>query len=210
MARRSMVSPPGARAARRPRRRLGASSVPAIRPSASRMTRSAYAAAIGSWVTITTVWPSASTTSRRSASTPRPVLGVERSGGLVGEHDLGPGDERPGDRDALLLAAGELRGTVAQALVEPDPRGDLAHLRAPRAAAVEAQRQADVLGDRQRRHQVEGLEDEADALAPQDRQPPLAEPGEVDARRARRCRTSAGPARPPRAGTCSCPTPTAP
>ena len=105
-----------------------------------------------------------------------PGAGVQRSGRLVGEHDLGPGDERPGDRDPLLLAAGELGGTVAQALVEPDPRRDLAHLRAPGTAAVQAQRQADVLGDRERRHQVEGLEDEPDPLAPQDRQPPLAEP----------------------------------
>ena len=74
-----------------------------------------------------------------------PGAGVERSGRLVGEHDLGPGDERPGDRDPLLLAAGELGRTVAQAVVEPDPRRDLAHLRAPHAATVEAQRQTDVL-----------------------------------------------------------------
>ena len=44
-----------------------------------------------------------------------PGAGVERSGGLVGEDHLGPCDERAGDRDALLLAAGELGGTVAQA-----------------------------------------------------------------------------------------------
>src|SRR4051812_24712347 len=37
------------------------------------MTESACAAATGSWVTITTVWPSSSTTSRRRASTSRPV-----------------------------------------------------------------------------------------------------------------------------------------
>ena len=38
---------------------------------------------------------------------------VKRSGRLVGEHDLGPGDERSRDRDPLLLAARELGGTVA-------------------------------------------------------------------------------------------------
>ena len=108
-----------------------------------------------------------------------PGAPVERSGRLVGEHDLGPGDERAGDRDALLLAAGELRGTVAQAVLEPDPRRDLAHGRAPRAAAVQPQRQADVLRDRERGQQVEGLEHEPDPLAPQDRQPPLAEPRQV-------------------------------
>ena len=35
---------------------------------------------------------------------------VEVAGGLVGEHDVRLGDERSGDRDALLLAAGELGG----------------------------------------------------------------------------------------------------
>ena len=108
-----------------------------------------------------------------------PGLGVQRSGRLIGEHNLGAGDERAGDRDALLLAAGELRGTVAQAFLQADPRGDLAHLRAPWAPTVEAQRQGDVLGDRERRHQVEGLKDEPDPLASEDRQPPLAETREV-------------------------------
>src|SRR2546423_10104474 len=41
--------------------------------------------------------------------------------------------------------------------------------------AVKAHRQADVLSDRQRGHQVEGLEDEPDPLAAQDRQPSLAQ-----------------------------------
>ena len=99
---------------------------------------------------------------------------------------------------------------MAQALVEPDPRRDLAHVRAPRPAAVEAQRQADVLGDRERGQQVEGLEDEADPLAPQDRQPPLAEPRQVGV--AERDGAGGGPVEPRRhvAGTCSCPSPTGP
>ena len=61
------------RGALRLRRRWGPSSVPANRPSASSMTRLAYAAATGSWVTITTVCPSSSTTPRSRASTSRPV-----------------------------------------------------------------------------------------------------------------------------------------
>ena len=35
-------------------------------------------------------------------------LGVEVAGRLVGEDHARPDDERPGDRDALLLAAGEV------------------------------------------------------------------------------------------------------
>ena len=108
-----------------------------------------------------------------------PGARVERSGRLVGEHHLGAGDERPGDRHSLLLAAGELRGTMAQALLQPNARRDVADGRAPRAAAIEAQRQGDVLGDRERGQQVEGLEHEPDALAPQDRQAPLAEACQV-------------------------------
>ena len=42
-----------------------------------------------------------------------PVARIQRSGRLVGEHHLGPSDERPGDSNTLLLAAGELSGTVA-------------------------------------------------------------------------------------------------
>ena len=39
-------------------------------------------------------------------------LGVEVAGGLVGEHDRRARDERARDRDALLLAARQLGGTV--------------------------------------------------------------------------------------------------
>ena len=45
---------------------------------------------------------------------------VEVAGGLVGEHDLGLGDQRAGDRDALLLAAGQLAGPVREPLTEPE------------------------------------------------------------------------------------------
>ena len=81
---------------------------PAIRPSASRTTRSAYAAAVGSCVTMMIVRPSSRTDRRRKLSTSAPDAGVEVAGGLVGEDDLGLGDERAGDRHPLLLAAGEL------------------------------------------------------------------------------------------------------
>jgi hypothetical protein len=104
-----------------------------------------------------------------------PGVSVQRSCRLVGEHHLRPGDECPGDRDPLLLAAGELRGAVAQALVQPDPGGDLTDGRAPRPVAVQPQRQRDVLGDGERWQQVEGLEHEPDPLTPQDRQPLFAE-----------------------------------
>src|SRR5699024_4858969 len=49
-------------------------SSPASRPSASSTTRSARAAARGSWVTMTTVWPSSSTEDRRMLSTSSPAF----------------------------------------------------------------------------------------------------------------------------------------
>ncbi len=48
------------------------------------------------------------------------VGGVEVAGGLVGEHDGGAEDEGAGERDALLLAAGELDGVVVEAVAEAD------------------------------------------------------------------------------------------
>src|SRR5699024_5192270 len=46
----------------------------------------------------------------------RDQLRVQGAGGLVEEHQLGVHRERPGDGDALLLPAGELRGVVVGAV----------------------------------------------------------------------------------------------
>ncbi len=50
---------------------------------------------------------------------------VEVSGGLVGHEDGGVEQERTGDRNALLLAAGEAPRAVAQALAEAKAPQDL-------------------------------------------------------------------------------------
>ncbi len=42
------------------------------------------------------------------------AVAVERAGGLVGEQQDWLGHDRAGDSDALLLAAGQLRGQVVQ------------------------------------------------------------------------------------------------
>src|SRR4029078_9065767 len=102
-------------------------------PSARKSTRSAIAAACASWVTITVVWPSVSTESRSreknsplgvgegvAAGAPKredlaAVGGVEVARRLVGEHHARARDERPGDGDALLLAAGQLGRAGAEA-----------------------------------------------------------------------------------------------
>ena len=105
---------------------------------------------------------------------------VEVAGGLVGEDDLGPAGEGPGDGDALLLAAGELARAVVEAVGEADGVDDRVEPRLVGLAAGEVQRQRDVLRGGERRHQVEGLEDEADAVAAQLGELLLAEAAEVD------------------------------
>ena len=49
----------------------------------------------------------------------RPVVGVEVAGRLVGEHDARLDRQGPRDRDALLLAAGQLLREMVRALGEP-------------------------------------------------------------------------------------------
>ena len=48
------------------------------------------------------------------------VMRVEVAGRLVGEDQLGIGDERAGDRDALLLAARKLARTMPGAVGDAD------------------------------------------------------------------------------------------
>ena len=64
---------------------------------------------------------------------------VEVAGRLVGEHHRRPRDERAGDRDALLLAAGELRRPVRAALGETDRWiSSSTHARSGFAPAIES------------------------------------------------------------------------
>jgi hypothetical protein len=80
---------------------------------------------------------------------------------------LGLGGERARHGDALLLAARQLGGAVAQAVAQPDGVDQAGHPRLVGLAAGDGQRQLDVLLGRQDRQQVEGLEDEADLVAAQ-------------------------------------------
>src|SRR6185436_4342994 len=90
-------------------------------------------------------------------------------------------DERARDRDALLLAAGQLAREVARPAgqaeeVERAPRPR----RAVRDGARVEERQLHVLEGARAREQVEVLEHEADATAPDAGQRRLVEPGDVD------------------------------
>ena len=94
---------------------------------------------------------------------------VERPGWLVGEDHLGRQGERPGDRDALRLAAGQLAGPpaalVADAeLVQPGVGGLVGHLA---LGPVEQQRQRHVVGGGELGHELAELEHEAERGAAQ-------------------------------------------
>ena len=167
----------------------------AIRPSARKRMRSAIAAAAASWVTITVVWPYSSVAERSSARISCPVVRVEVAGGLVGEHDRRPGDERARDRDALLLAARELGRPVAAAVGEADALDQVIEEGLVGLLARDRERQQHVLLGGEHRQQVEELEDEADVLAPQQRHLVVGERADVVAGDLDACRRSAGRAR---------------
>ncbi len=88
---------------------------------------------------------------------------IQIGGGLVRQHDARAGNERPSDGDALSLAATELIGAVSRVVLDADQFQVSEHALAA-LILVEPevqQRILDVLRGRQHRHQIEGLEDEA-------------------------------------------------
>jgi hypothetical protein len=103
----------------------------------------------------------------------------------VGEQQARAVDQRPGDRDALLLAAGQLTRTIELSAVKTKlvkrlsrPRQALGFSR--RASGVK-QRQGDVLNGARAREQIEALEDKADAFAADAGQHRLAHLRDVEA-----------------------------
>jgi hypothetical protein len=97
-----------------------------------------------------------------------PAVGpVEVPRRLVGHEHRRVGRERAGERDALLLAAGQLRRVVVAAASEADA---LEQLRRPcsgarRALAEQLEREHHVLQCREVGEEVERLEDEPDLTA---------------------------------------------
>ncbi len=87
---------------------------------------------------------------------------VELRGRLVGEHDGRAVGDRPRDRDALLLAAGQLLGAVREPGGQPHgPEHLFGAVRAlARGEAGDAKSEVDVLESGHRRQQGDGLEDE--------------------------------------------------
>src|ERR1700739_3666987 len=91
-------------------------------------------------------------------------LGVEVSGGFVGEDDGGAIDEGAGDGDALGLSAGELVGLVVHAVFEIDgaERGFSALDALGGVGSVVDEGQLDVVQGGGAGGQVEGVGEESD------------------------------------------------
>src|SRR5207244_13608063 len=89
---------------------------------------------------------------------------VEVAGGLVGEQQLRPVGEGPGDGDALPLAAAQLARLMVGAFAQPDRVEQLEGTPPPVAAsgAIEHDGQLDVLGGGEGVEQSEVPKDEAD------------------------------------------------
>ena len=110
-------------------------------------------------------------------------IAVEVAGRFIGEHQRRAVHQRARDRDPLRFTPGE----HLHRIVGPPAQADrLEHRQRarPRLGArhlEQLQRQRDVLQQRQLRQQVEGLEHEADAPAPQRGERVVAKRGEVDA-----------------------------
>src|SRR3954465_2458026 len=106
--------------------------------------------------------------------------GVEVSRRLVGDEDHRAVDEGARDRDALLLAAGQLLGQATALAVQADELEHLGHhpLDGRLRLADHLQREGDVLGDGLVRQQPEVLEHGAD-LAPHRRHLPAVQLAEV-------------------------------
>ena len=140
-------------------------------------------AAIGSWVTITMVWPSSFTASRMNARISAPLRQSRLPVGSSAKMICGRGWPAPGPR--RRAAAGRRRARSAGG-VSRSPRPTVSTTRSshPGRAAWPARASGSVMFSSavERRHQVEGLEDEAD--------PVPAQPGELPCRRAwsGRCR----------------------
>ena len=137
-----------------------------------------------------------------------PVRAIEIAGRLVGEDQRRIVGQRARDRNALLLAARELRRIVMAAIVQPDFVEQRLRARRRIAPAGDLHRHLDVFDRGQRRHEMKELEDEADLLAAQPRQRVFIQPRDflaADRDRAARRRIQTGD-QIRAASICRCPT----
>ena len=108
-------------------------------------------------------------------------VGIEVAGRFVGHDELRIGDQRTGDRHALLLAAGKLSGKVLHAISQPNHFERSSDVPAAifRIEPGEQKRKRNVLESRQDGNEIEGLENESHVLVSPVRQLGFVELGYV-------------------------------
>jgi len=92
--------------------------------------------------------------------------GIEVSRRLVGQDQIGVGDQCARDRNPLLLAAGKLRRAVFDAIAKADRLQCVDGEASSIARVAVQQRQLDVAPGRQLGQQLELLEDKPDPMVP--------------------------------------------
>ena len=100
------------------------------------------------------------------------ALAVERTGGLVGQHDTSAVHQRARNRDALLLPSGKLAGPVRKPLTQSERAEQLFRTRIAlrrRHARID-RRHLDVFERGHGADEVVALENEAECFTPQPRQ----------------------------------------
>ena len=98
---------------------------------------------------------------------------IEIAGRLISQQQGWIGDDRTGQGDALLLAAGKLGRVMPHACAKPDRAQPLAGQRGAIAAAKQIEGNGDILQRSHRRYQMERLKDDPDMIAAETGQPVL-------------------------------------
>ena len=129
--------------------------------------RSAAAAALASWVTMTMVLPNSARELAEQFEDAGGGFAVEVAGRLVGDEERRIGDDGAGDGDALFLAAGKFGRRVVHAVAETDQRqrGSPPGRGVPFSTCGESsKRQLHVFESGENRHEVIELEDVTDVF----------------------------------------------
>ena len=136
-----------------------------IRPECMCSTRLQRAASAVSWVTSTKRRAVLVMAAKQKLDDLSSGRFIEIAGRLVGDDDRGIGHERAGERNALLLAAGQLGRVMVEPAAQSDRRQLVLGARECVARAGEFERHRDVFQRCHGRDQVEGLEHDADIPA---------------------------------------------
>ena len=157
------------------------SSCAKIFPSRRNTTRRQQLAVKASWVTIRMVAPPLPVEHLQPLQQQPGGFGVQGPGGLVGQHQGGPGDDGPGGGAALLLSAGHLIGILVQTVPDAQQLRRLLHPVPDLGGrgAEDGQGQGNVFKGGKGVQQIAVLEDEAQPLPAEAGEGPAPQAGQL-------------------------------